>query len=164
MTFFIDESIRFITKNLDDILLVALGLLIFIAIKYQFNMNGKKTTKSNDPPKVVKEIVIESMDIKDKLKDKFEKYEKIVENSVSNFCKSTKGKSHRIEEKCKKQKDTTCKTLSCCVLAMKKGEKKGQCLAGTKLGPTYHTDENGNDVNFDYYYYQNKCYGSGCPE
>ena len=34
MGLFIDNSIRFIRKNLDHILLLALGLLIFIVIKY----------------------------------------------------------------------------------------------------------------------------------
>ena len=47
MGLFIDNSIRFIRKNLDHILLLALGLLIFIVIKYQFNQIYIVIKKSN---------------------------------------------------------------------------------------------------------------------
>ena len=83
---------------------------------------------------------------------------------MSNFCNRLKGNTHKIEERCKKQSPDMCKTLDCCVLAMNKGDKKGQCLAGSKLGPNYHTDKSGKNIKFDYYYNQNKCYGDACPK
>ena len=157
MALFIDNSIRFITKNLDDILLVALGLFIFVIIKYQFDPNPNPQDKNNETKKVKQEIIIEALTQKEKINN-------ILNDTTADFCETLKGESHSIEKRCKMQRPNVCKTLDCCVLAMKKGERRGKCLAGSKVGPTYHTDKNGNDLNFDYYYYQNKCYGPGCPK
>ena len=73
------------------------------------------------------------------------------------FCKSHVGSSSTLEQSCSNLTTSRCNSVSCCVLL--NGSK---CVAGKSTGPTYQTDPSGNKINFDYYYYQNKCYGS-CP-
>jgi hypothetical protein len=36
-------------------------------------------------------------------------------------------------------------------------------MVGGKDGAMYSTDAQGNPVNIDTYYYQNKCFGENCP-
>ena len=160
MVSFITESIHFISKHKHDILLVTLGITIFVILRTKHLLN-LEPEDVNPNKRVTKEIIIETMDVKEK--EKSEKHKKIIDNMTSDFCKTLHGKSHEIEEKCKIQTDGACKVRSCCVLAMKK-EKERHCLAGSITGTTHHTDDNGNDINFDYYYYKNKCYGNGCPK
>ena len=76
MGLFIDNSIRFIRKNLDHILLLALGLLIFIVIKYPFNLNliyEEVEQKQN-----TREIIIEAMSVK-KVEDELKSLEEEIE-------------------------------------------------------------------------------------
>ena len=162
MVSFVNESIKFIKQHLHDILLVSLGILIYVIIKTKYLKENPQDNISITNKTIKKEIVVENMDVREEEKDN--EHEEIADNMSANFCKTLQGKSHEIEEKCSIQTDGACKALSCCVLASTKGDKQAKCLAGSKVGPTYHTDENGNNLNFEYYYYQNKCYGSGCPQ
>jgi cytoskeletal protein RodZ len=73
---------------------------------------------------------------------------------VDDFCKSN---SASLKESCNKLTKKNCNSTSCCVVL--NGKK---CVAGNQDGPTFKT-ESGEDVNIDYYYYQNKCYGNSCP-
>ena len=78
-----------------------------------------------------------------------------IDMSIStDFCKSNLGS---LKESCSKLTNNNCNMTSCCVVV--NGKK---CAAGSKNGPTYKT-ESGKNLNIDYYYYQNKCYGDGCP-
>jgi regulatory protein YycI of two-component signal transduction system YycFG len=78
-----------------------------------------------------------------------------IDMSIStDFCKSNLGS---LKESCSKLTNNNCNMTSCCVVV--NGKK---CAAGSKNGPTYKT-ESGKNINIDYYYYQNKCYGDGCP-
>jgi hypothetical protein len=70
------------------------------------------------------------------------------------FCKSNLGS---LKEACSKLTNNNCNKPACCVVL--NGEK---CVAGSQNGPTFKT-ESGKDINIDYYYFQNKCYGDGCP-
>jgi hypothetical protein len=70
------------------------------------------------------------------------------------FCKSNLGS---LKEACSKLTNNNCNKPACCVVL--NGEK---CVAGSQNGPTFKT-ESGKDINIDYYYFQNKCYGNGCP-
>ena len=170
MVSFVDQSVIFIKNHLDDILLVSLGILIFVILKTkQSSVEAEDNENIEDDDnvdvgtkRIKKEIIIENMDVKQKEKEKLHK--NIVNGMTANFCKTLQGNSHLIEKKCKRQTEGACKALSCCVLAKDKDDKKLRCIAGSKLGPTYHTDDNGKDLNFDYYYYQNKCYGTSCPK
>jgi hypothetical protein len=73
---------------------------------------------------------------------------------VSDFCKSN---SASLKESCTKLTKKNCNSTTCCIVL--NGKK---CVAGNQDGPTFKT-ESGEDVNIDYYYYQNKCYGDNCP-
>ena len=75
-------------------------------------------------------------------------------NPVSDFCKSS---SASLKESCGKLTKKNCNSTSCCIVL--NGET---CVAGNQDGPTFKTDS-GEDINIDYYYYQNKCYGNSCP-
>lgn len=74
------------------------------------------------------------------------------------FCKTHEGASATLNDSCLKLTNNNCKSTSCCVLV--NGSK---CVAGSKDGPTYNSDENGKTIDNDYYYYQDKCYGKACP-
>jgi hypothetical protein len=78
----------------------------------------------------------------------------------SNICEKHKGETHNLEEKCNKLPNSACKSSDCCVLTFSNNETK--CVSGNKYGPTYLSDENDVDLNVDYYYYKNKCYGRKC--
>lgn len=159
MSLFIENSIEFIKKNAHNILLVVLGILIFVIFKVKYGIN----TNIVEEKKLKKEVIIETManNYEKKIK-KDSMFEKIVEKNSQDFCETLQGKSDEIEELCKKQTDGKCKARSCCVLVH--SNENTQCLAGDKQGPIYHTDTNGKNINFDYYYYQNKCYGISCPK
>ena len=73
---------------------------------------------------------------------------------VDDFCKSN---SASLKESCAKLTKKNCNSTSCCVVLNGK-----DCVAGNQDGPTFKT-ESGQDITVDYYYYQNKCYGNGCP-
>ena len=75
-------------------------------------------------------------------------------NPVSDFCKSS---SDSLKESCTKLTKKNCNATSCCIVL-----NGGKCVAGNQSGPTFKTDS-GEDINVDYYYYQNKCYGNSCP-
>ena len=74
-------------------------------------------------------------------------------SSVDDFCKSN---SASLKESCAKLTKKNCNSTSCCVMLNGKN-----CVAGNQDGPTFKTDS-GEDINIDYYYYQNKCYGDSC--
>jgi hypothetical protein len=61
-----------------------------------------------------------------------------------------------INERCKKiSSGTNCKNSNCCIWLNDKS-----CVGGSENGPTYYTDDNKSEINVDYYYYKNKCYGN----
>ena len=76
----------------------------------------------------------------------------------ADFCKSFEGSSDLLEKECNNLTTSNCKSSSCCVLL--NGKK---CVAGNANGPTFLTNTSGESINADFYYYQNKCYGNGCP-
>jgi len=75
-------------------------------------------------------------------------------NPITDFCKSS---SDSLKESCTKLTKKNCNETTCCIVL--NGKK---CVAGNQDGPTFKTDS-GEDINIDYYYYQNKCYGDSCP-
>jgi hypothetical protein len=42
--------------------------------------------------------------------------------------------------------------------------RNAKCAALGADGPTLNTDTNRETKQFDYYYFQRKCYGTGCPK
>lgn len=148
------SSLSFIRKNILDILLVSLGLLILLTYIILNNI------QLNQPEQIkkIKEVVVfepfNNIDIK-----RMERNRNNVEdltNSEQSICEKLQGQSHKIEEMCSNISTSKCSYLPCCVLASLNGKEK--CVSGDKTGPTYHTDEKGNMFHLDYYYYQNKKY------
>ena len=118
------------------------ALIIFMDI-INFNLNTKETNK-----KVVQVVNIEA------LQNNNDKNTTINLNPITDFCKSS---SDSLKTSCGKLTKKNCNATTCCV--MLNGEK---CVVGNQDGPTFKT-ESGEDINIDYYYYQNKCYGDSCP-
>ena len=87
---------------------------------------------------------------------------KVIENLDSMadaFCKTEEGSQMELNNKCQQLTNKNCSLTSCCVLL--NGEK---CVAGSIRGPTFNTDKNGKSKPFDYYYWQNQCFGEKCPK
>ena len=136
------------------------ALIIFIDIS-NINLNPDKSTK-----KLVQVVNIEALKNKNSTEEEEEdttplqapepnKPDTSINMSpVDDFCKSN---SASLKESCGKLTKKNCNATSCCV--MLNGKK---CVAGNQDGPTFQS-ESGQDIPIDYYYYQNKCYGNGCP-
>lgn len=79
-------------------------------------------------------------------------------NKSDAFCESHRGSSGALDDECGKLTKTNCNTTSCCVWT-----SDNKCVAGGQSGPTFNSDAKGKTKQLDYYYFQNKCYGSKCP-
>ena len=75
------------------------------------------------------------------------------------FCDVNKGSSGSLDESCGRLTRGNCDDTSCCVWTSNQ-----KCAAGGIDGPTFNSDTNGKTKQLDYYYFQGKCYGSGCPK
>ena len=118
------------------------ALIIFMDV-ININLNTEESNK-----KVVQVVNIEA------LQNNTDINTTINLNPISDFCKSS---SDSLKTSCGKLTKKKCNSTTCCI--MLNGEK---CVAGNEDGPTFKT-ESGEDINIDYYYYQNKCYGNSCP-
>ena len=72
------------------------------------------------------------------------------------FCETHKGFDQ--ETSCNELTNYNCNLTSCCVWT-----NDNKCKSGTISGPIFNSDSKGKTTQLDYYYFQNKCYGSGCP-
>jgi hypothetical protein len=81
----------------------------------------------------------------------------IIINKGDAFCEKMRGTSHILEEKCGSLTQNNCNSTSCCIWT-----SNDKCVAGNESGATFNSDTNGKTQTLDYFYYQNKCYGSGC--
>ena len=75
------------------------------------------------------------------------------------FCEAHKGSGGSLDESCSRLTRENCNDTSCCVWTSNQ-----KCAAGSVDGPTFNTNPNGSAKKLDYYYFQGKCYGSGCPK
>ena len=153
-TSIIDEGYEFFISNIDNILLTFLFLVIGFIYVVLNNISFK--TNKDIHPKTTKVVIYETMEnmLDDEKQDNIETDE----------CSKLKGKSHKLEEYCNSLHPKLCKYKECCILGKEKNAETMKCYAGGKLGPTYHTDDDGNNINLDYYYYQGKCFGKGCKK
>jgi len=71
------------------------------------------------------------------------------------FCETYRGKSDELEEECSNLAESSCNKTDCCVWT-----SNSKCSAGGINGTTFKTDQSGNMITMDYYYYKNKCYGN----
>ena len=129
-----ETTIKFILKVFIVVILI-FAIIVFINTS-ELNLNAK------EPPKKLMEVVtIEGL-----------------KNSSDAFCESHRGSSNKLNNSCGKLTKNNCVSTSCCVWT-----SDSKCFAGGSDGPTFNTDENGKTKNLDYYFYQDKCYGSKCP-
>ena len=95
-------------------------------------------------------------DLYPKPNDLFEAFDMpIIMNSSGAFCEVNRGSSGSLDSKCNSLTRNNCNDTSCCNWTSNK-----KCVAGGKDGPTFDSNSKG----LDYYYFQGKCYGSGCPK
>ena len=81
-------------------------------------------------------------------------------NNDNGFCKTHEGDRNKLQESCSGMTKDNCLATSCCVYALMDG--KEQCHSGDINGPTFKRDKNGKSKNIDYYYFRDKCIGTGC--
>ena len=81
-------------------------------------------------------------------------------NDNNGFCKTHEGDRNKLQESCSEMTKDNCLATSCCVYALMDG--KEQCHSGDINGPTFKRDKNGKSKDIDYYYFRNKCFGTGC--
>jgi len=174
----ISESYTYVMDNLDNITLAFLFMLIGFIYAVLNNISFKSETDVQAKTKKV--IIYETMENmestspvakdskpaennnKEKTNEKNTNEEKEETPISGDKCDTLHGKSHEIEAYCENLHPRLCKQKKCCVLGKESDTGNMKCVAGSKSGPTYHTDEEGNDINLDYYYFQGKCYGKGC--
>ena len=168
------------SETFKNILLIALVIffitLIFALRDYPLN--------KPPPPKVVTDVItIETFDnntinnsklgtmdtnteMKKNIEEKIKKIELMKEidelglNEEKSFCSTESGEksSKGMEMKCNKLSENKCNSVDCCVWT-----SNNKCSSGSIDGPIFNTDENGNDIKLDYYYFKTKCYGNNCP-
>ena len=76
------------------------------------------------------------------------------------FCRfhDSDSSAQNLNEGCGKLTKSNCLNTKCCVWGQK-GETS-KCYAGSARGPTFTTDNQGNKLDVDSYYYMSKCYGN----
>ena len=168
----ISESYKYVMDNLDNITLAFLFMLIGFIYAVLNNISFK--SNADVQPKTKKVIIYETMENMEHTSDAAKDSKPAENNNKENTneeknadisgdkCDTLHGKSHEIEAYCENLHPRLCKQKKCCVLGKESDTGNMKCVSGSKSGPTYHTDEEGKDINMDYYYFQGKCYGEGC--
>jgi hypothetical protein len=128
-------DIKYILKIFIVVFLI-LSLIAFI------NSIGLNLNEPDVPKKLLKVVTIEGLTP--------------ALSSSTAFCDVNKG--YTLEQSCNKLTKYNCGLTSCCVYT-----SENKCQAGNKSGPTFNSDSHGLTKNLDYYYFENKCYGQGCP-
>lgn len=147
---FIFAVLDYIIKNIVDVLLIASILFVILIFVVKYNI----TIKDKQEGLTVKDAIKKIENGEDNTNDTVD----IEDDELNQFCKVNEGQTHILEGKCNALHNSSCKASSCCVLAKFSGGKT-KCMAGSKLGPTYMSNEKQNMYDIDNYYYQNKCYG-----
>ena len=137
----IDEASKFIITNFDNIVLVFLFMVIGLIYVVMNNVSFHEEERNKKTTTIVTYETFENKDT----------------------CETLEGQGNKIEEYCATLHPKLCKHKSCCILGKMDDSETMKCVSGSKMGPTYHTMDDGTDINFDYYYYQGKCYGESCP-
>jgi hypothetical protein len=137
--------------NIGIIILVVVGLLVIISIK-DINLN-----EPVQPTHLVQSVTVETFTpgINEN-----EDLDQLNMGIAQGFCASLEGNTAQLEDSCNELTKDNCAEVGCCVY-MRDG-LNGKCVAGSKNGPTYKTDKDGNMITADRYYYLGKCYGN-CP-
>ena len=137
-----ENNLKYILKVFIMVLLI-FSLILFIQ-SIGINFNAKE-----HPKQLLQVVTIEGLDNLNT---------SLTTNKSDAFCKSHIGNSNILNESCNKLSNKNCNATSCCILT-----NNNKCVAGNKDGAIFNSDKKGKTINLDYYYYQNKCYGSKCP-
>jgi hypothetical protein len=129
------------------ILFLILSLIVFI------NSIGLNLNDEYNPKKLLQVVTIEGLEGLELPNTD------IPMNASQAFCEVHKGSGVKLDESCGKLTRGNCNDTSCCVWTSNQ-----KCAAGGVDGPTFNTDTNGLTEQLDYYYFQGKCYGNGCPK
>ena len=166
--------------NIAIVVVITLGLIIFLSIK-GWNLNLPKQNET-----LIQQVTMETMETMEKTQatntdtetnallgkdnlnyaggndlDILKELTKMKMTPTTSFCEQSIGDSSSLEQSCNELTADNCNATSCCTSTFTNGASK--CVAGGADGPTYKTDRTGKLITHEYYYFQNKCYGSGCP-
>ena len=119
------------------IILLILSTIAFI------NSIGLNLNDAEHPKKLLKVVTIEGLD------------NQMPTSGSKAFCEVHNG--FDLEQSCEKLTKYNCGLTSCCVWT-----SDNKCKAGDKSGPLFNSDAKGKTKQFDYYYFQNQCYGKKC--
>ena len=126
------------------IVFLILSLITFI------NSIGLNLNEESKPKKLLQVVTVEALE---------NLSTDMPMNPSEAFCEVHKGSGGSLDESCRKLTRENCNDTSCCVWT-----NNQKCAAGGVDGPTFNTDTNGATKQLDYYYFQGKCYGTGCPK
>ena len=176
------DSYVFLYKRWDDIVLVVLFFLIGLIYVVLNNIQMNGGDNSDSIRKTSKTIIIEGLDsnIPESTRKQKQENKSVAvtvyetdttkddtqpqtENINTDICAKYDGKSHLQQTHCNSLADSVCRVSSCCILAHEKEQDTYTCVAGNKSGAVYDESENEKGtlvpIDFDYWYYKNKCYG-----
>lgn len=122
----------------EEVILVVLVLLFVMMIIKTYNLDMDITPQKG---KTVRVVTVEGFDA----------------DGSESFCQKYQSTPHLLHEECKKFGEQSCNVPPCCVWL--NGE---QCVAGNRFGPTYYSDDEGNDIKVNFFHHQRKCRGL-CP-
>jgi hypothetical protein len=136
--------------NLKDFLKVFIIVFLILSLIVFINSIGLNLNDTSPPKKLLQVVTIEGLTNTPDTS--------IIFNKNDAFCESNSNSGGSLDKSCSKLTKNNCNSTSCCVWT-----SENKCGAGDASGPTFNTDSNGKTKQLDYYYFQNKCYGSKCP-
>ena len=142
----------FFMDNIIAIIILTLILYILIVLFSLYNEDLNKILPEPSDEKIGKIVTVEGFDITntDTTNDLPNK------SPETSFCELYSMVPGNLELKCNNFNERSCNIPSCCV--WRNGNK---CVAGDKLGPTFHgTVES--PISTKFYHHKNVCYGL-CP-
>jgi hypothetical protein len=136
--------------DLKYILKVFIIVFLILSVIAFVNTNGLNLNEEPKQKKLLQVVTVEAL----------ENLSTAIPMSKSQaFCDVHKGSSGSLDESCGRLTKGNCYDTSCCVWTSNQ-----KCAAGGIDGPTFNSDSNGKTKQLDYYYFQGKCYGTGCPK
>jgi hypothetical protein len=146
------EIFDFIKENYISITIIVsiiFSLLIIISL-LNWDLNPPKPES-----KLIQQVVVETFEPKSMKKtdyDEINELNNLKLNPSDSFCESHLGNSAKLETSCSQLTQDNCSDTKCCVWL--ESGSNGKCAAGSKDGPTYSKDNDGNLITIDSYYYQ----------
>jgi hypothetical protein len=162
-----DEFKNYFKDNGETILSISVLLFSIVLLFAIFNVKVDDDKRK----KLKKEVTIESFNAEAYDLNKYDtnsimngnpdiekKFSKLDTGKVDvAFCDSGMSSDEK-HANCKKLTKGNCTTVGCCVLL--NGET---CVGGNESGPTY-LNENGKDIDVQYYIHKDTCKGKKCPQ